>query len=188
MTIAVLDKDGNPQTVRTLADVFGSSALDKGPGTGGSATMRVAIDTASLLDDTVFTDGSQKTQLYDGSNVIGTQSHPVIAEAADRASKIDNTVTITNTTATPVLAAVASTYQDVYGAIVANTSATATSVDFKDNGTLRFTLAVPAGETRGFSFSEGAGYKQAAVNTAWSATAAASVSSLVVSLLAVKRT
>lgn len=107
-----------------------------------------------------------------------------------RTSKVFQDTTISNTNETTVLSAEALTYHDVYGVIVTNTSATATEVAFKDDtaGTTRFTIAVPAGDTRGFMLPPTGAYNQTATNKNWTATAADSVSSLLITVFAVKNT
>ncbi len=97
--------------------------------------------------------------------------------------------TITSSTGeTTIITAVASTFLDLYGLIVANTSATATSVTIKDSssGTTRVILRCPAGDTRGFMLTESAAIPQATVNNNWTATCADSVASIEITALYVK--
>lgn len=97
--------------------------------------------------------------------------------------------TITSSTGeTTIVTAVASTFLDLYGLIIANTSATATSVTIKDatSGTTRAILRIPAGDTRGFILTESAAIPQAAVNNNWTATCADSVASIEITALYVK--
>lgn len=103
--------------------------------------------------------------------------------------KTQQQTTITSSTAeTTVLTAVASTFLDVYGVIVTNTSGTACDVTFKDAtaGTTRFNVYVPAGDTRGFMLVESAAHNQATVNNNWTATCGTSVASIKITVLAVK--
>lgn len=96
-------------------------------------------------------------------------------------------VTISNTTETTVLAAGGSgVFHDVYGIIITNTSATATEVTFKDSttGTSRFKISAPANDTRGITLPFIV--PQATANNNWTATAADSVSSLDITVLAMK--
>jgi hypothetical protein len=97
--------------------------------------------------------------------------------------------TITSSTAeTTIITSVASTFLDLYGLIIANTSATATSVTIKDatSGTTRAIIRVPAGDTRGFMLTESAAIPQAAVTNNWTATCADSVASIEITALYVK--
>lgn len=108
----------------------------------------------------------------------------------NRADKVLQTTTITASTAeTTILTANATNFQDIYGLIISNTSATATSVAIKDAtaGTTRLNISVPAGETRGFMLAVGdAMPQQSVVNSNWTATSSVSVTSLVITVLAIK--
>lgn len=125
---------------------------------------------------------------HDGS--LNAKRVSVVQGVIVRANKVFQATTITNTNETTVLTAEAATYLDVYGVIVSNTSATNTEVAFKDStgGTTRFTIAVPAGETRGFMLSPTGAHNQTAAGDNWTATAADAVSSLLITVFAVKNT
>jgi len=89
------------------------------------------------------------------------------------------TTTITaSTSETTVFTAVASTFLDLTAIAVANTSATATRVDFRDTtaGSVLFSIYVPAGDTRGIVFTRP--FPQTTVNTNWTAQSSASVTDL----------
>lgn len=108
---------------------------------------------------------------------------------APRGRKLHQITTITSSTSeTTVLTAAASTYHDVYGIIVTNTSSTATEVSFKDAtaGTTRFTISAPANDTRGFMVPVDAAVVQSATNNNWTATCADSVAAIIITVLAVK--
>lgn len=131
---------------------------------------------------TAVTDGQRVNALFDK---LGKQ----VFVNSIRDLKLVQQTTITASTAeTTVLTAVASTFLDVYGVIVTNTSATVTKVTFKDatSGTTRFVIEVPATETRGFMLTESAAVPQATVNNNWTATCGTSVSSVEITMLAVK--
>lgn len=133
---------------------------------------------------TAVTDGQRVNSIFDK---LGKQ----IIALSVRDLKIQQTTTITTSTAeTTVLTAVASTFLDVYGVVIANSSATGANVTFKDAtaGTTRFTIYVPAGDTRGFMLTESGAYNQAVVNNNWTATSSASITSLFVTVLANKNT
>ena len=65
---------------------------------------------------------------------------------------VDNYITLSSTTETTLLAAIASFFVDITAIIAINTSATPVRVDFRDStaGTIRFGLEIPATDTRGF--------------------------------------
>lgn len=125
----------------------------------------------------------------DRSNFITDKLGKQVVVGSIRDLKTTQQTTITSSTSeTTVLTAVASTFLDIYGVIVTNTSATATKVTFKDAtaGTTRFVIQVPATETRGFMLPESAAHNQASVNNNWTATAGTSVASLEITIMAVK--
>lgn len=136
---------------------------------------------AKTANPSAASDGNMTTVLLDK---LGKQ----IVVGSIRDLKVNQITTITaSASETTVLTAVASTFLDVYGVIVTNTSATAVTVAFKDStaGTTQFNIAVPAGETRGFMLPEGGAVKQTTVNNNWTATTQ-SVSSVIITMLAVK--
>jgi len=137
---------------------------------------------ARTTNPTAVADADRVNAVFDK---IGKQ----VVVGSIRDLKVAQITTITSSTSeTTVLTAVASTFLDVYGVIVVNSSATATNVSFKDAtaGTTRFNIYVPAGETRGFMLNESAGHNQATVNNNWTATSSASVASVIITMLAVK--
>lgn len=99
---------------------------------------------------------------------------------------IDATTTISTTTETTILAAAVSTFHDIVLITIANTSATATRVDFRDTtgGAVRFSLYVPAGATIGFA--PPIPVKQTTVNTNWTATLGTAVTDVRIFIQCVK--
>jgi len=99
--------------------------------------------------------------------------------------------TITSSTAeTTIVSQTASTFNDLYGLTVANSSATATKVTLKDStgGTTRWVGYVPAGDMRGFMLPVDSALPQATVNTNWTLTCTTSVASIDVSAFFVANT
>lgn len=89
------------------------------------------------------------------------------------------TTTITASTAeTTIVTAAASIFNDLSAIIISNTSATATRVDFRDTtgGSVLFSFYVPAGDTRGATYSRP--LPQTSVNTNWTAQSSASITDL----------
>lgn len=114
----------------------------------------------------------------------------IIENAAPRGLKDMQKTTITSSTSeTTIVTAVASIFMDLYGLIITNTSATACVVAIKDAtaGTTRMNIAIPAGETRGFMLPSSDAHKQAVVNNNWTATCSASVASIEITALTVRR-
>ena len=95
-----------------------------------------------------------------------------------------------STSETTIVTAVASTFLDLYGLILANTGATAVTVTIKDAtaGTTRAKIYVPAGDTRGFMLPADAGIPQASSNNNWTATCSASTTAMEVTALYAKNT
>lgn len=152
------------------------SSLTASPLTGGGL--------AKTANPTAVTDGQVVNALHDK---LGKQ----VVVGSIRDLKGNQFTTITSSTAeTTVVTQVASTFLDVYGVIIENTSATASKVTFKDStaGTTQFEIFVPAGDTRGFMLPESGAFKQTTVNTNWTATCGTSVASIVITMLYVKNT
>lgn len=114
----------------------------------------------------------------------------IMENAAPRGLKDQQVTTITSSTSeTTIVTAVAAVFMDLYGLIITNTSATACVVTIKDAtaGTTRMTIAIPAGETRGFMLPSTDAHKQAVVNNNWTATCSASVASINITAFTVRR-
>jgi hypothetical protein len=164
-----------------------NSALVEGPTASGVSIAAAPLTIggqARTTNPTAVTDGQVVNTTHDKLGKL-------VSVGSLRDLKTTQQTTITSSTSeTTVLTAVASTFLDVYGVIIANTSATACDVTFKDStaGTTRFNIYVPAGETRGFMLNESAGHNQATVNNNWTATCGTSVASIKITMLAVKNT
>lgn len=161
----------------------------------GNATPPVSNITLTCTGATAWDTGKNNLQLSDGTfpwrkgNV--DKYGALLTAQVVRANKVQQQTTITASTAeTTVLTAVAATFLDVYGVIVVNTSATAADITFKDAtaGTARFDIYVPAGETRGFMLASGDAHTQATSNNNWTAQSSASVTSIKITMFAVKNT
>lgn len=125
----------------------------------------------------------------DVSRIMVDKLGKVIAVSAVRDLKgVQNTTITSSTSETTIVTAVASTFLDVYGLILTNSSASAQVVTIKDAtaGTTRAVIEVPAGDTRGFMLDAGSAIPQAAVNNNWTATCTTSLASLYVTALYVK--
>ncbi len=155
--------------------------------------QRVAQRLTTLIGTTLSGVGhtAAPSAVSDGTAIplIADKVGKLIAVGSIRDLKGEASITITSSTAeTTLIAAVASTFLDLYGLILSNTSATATEVTIRDAtgaGTAR-SFMVPAGDMRGFMLSEGAALKQATVNNNWTAQCTTSVASLKIDALYVK--
>lgn len=175
-------------TANTTAWKVDNSAVNQpviGPTAAGSSLTVAPITGGGLAktsNPTAVSDGQVVNQLHDK---LGKQ---VIAGSI-RDLKGDQFTTISSSTAeTTIITAVASTFLDLYGLIIENTSGAACEVSFRDvtAGSVRFAFEIPAGDTRGFMLPESAAYKQATVNTAWTAQCSTSVAAIKISALYVK--
>ena len=148
------------------AEVQGSVAngvADVGNPVGGGAQARTTNPTA-------VTDGQRVTLKADK---LGRQ---VVAVGQVRDLISQNNITLTTTTETTLLASVASTFLDLTGVIISNTSGTAVRVDFRDAtaGTVRFSIMVAANGGGGI-FVPIRPVKQTAVTNNWTAQLSAAV-------------
>jgi len=137
---------------------------------------------AKTANPTAVTDGQRVASLFDK---LGKQ----VVVGAIRDLKGMQSTTITSSTAeTTIVTAVASTFLDLYGLVITNTSATVTKVTIKDStaGTTRAVFEIPATDTRGFMLPVDSALPQAAVNTAWTATCGTSVASVEIAAYYVK--
>ena len=105
------------------------------------------------------------------------------------AQKGSTIVTIATTTETVIATAIASTKLDMYGLILANTSATATTVIINQAtaGIKTIELEVPGTDTRGFMLNSGDGFSMATAGNNWTAVLGTSVSGVVVTALYILR-
>jgi len=99
--------------------------------------------------------------------------------------------TITSSTAATSIipAGAAGVFNDLYGVLLSNTSASASEVTIQDgSGTDQpILINVPAGDTRGFVWPSSDAQPQTTAATAWTATCGTSVASMKVTALYTKR-
>lgn len=115
--------------------------------------------------------------------VIASNQSAIPISHAPRASRARQVTTISNTSETTIVSAgAAGVFRDIFLLLVSNTSATAVNVTIRDStaGTTVFVLAVPAGQTVGYSLSACDAIKQTTAANNWTAQASASVSSIVI--------
>lgn len=184
--------------VQRIAIASDNDALTVKQATAANFNAQVSGDTANAASDagnpvkiggvgktanpTAVTDGQRVNAVFDK---LGKQ---VVVGSIRDLKGIQQTTITSSTAETTVVTAVASTFLDVYGCIVTNTSATVTKVTFKDStaGTTRFVIEVPATDTRGFMLGESAAVAQATVNNNWTATCGTSVAGVEITMLYVK--
>jgi hypothetical protein len=166
--------------------------------TASSTTGQAAIDAALAGNPVVAgvrASNARPTAMSADSdvNAIWADRHgaPIVEIGGPRGLKTNpTTTTITSSTAeTTILAAVASTFNDVFMLVVSNTSATATVVTIRNAtaGSAVWTIPLAAGEKWGFTLPSSDAVKQAVVNNNWTAQSSVSVASVVVTVAAISR-
>lgn len=118
----------------------------------------------------------------DRANAICDKLGRLLVAGVPRELRGNQQTTITNSIAeiTIVSAGAAGIKQDVYGLVIANISATAVNVIIRDStgGPERFTFAIPAGNTAGFTLPAADGHEQQTAANNWTAQCSASVASV----------
>jgi hypothetical protein len=178
-TLATVTTVSTVTTCSTVTTLTGSSIASGSSDSGNPHKIGAVAHTAA---PTAVTDGQRV-------NLIADKVGKLITAGSIRDLKVIEQTTITSSTSeTTIAAAVASTFKDLYGLIITNTSATGTKVTIKDStsGTTRAVIYVPANDTRGFMLHESAALPQATTNTAWTATCGTSVASIEITALTVK--
>lgn len=133
---------------------------------------------------------AQPTAVTDGQRVdtvADKVGRLVITNMQVRDLKTNNRTSISSTTETTVLAAVASTFLDITQIIITNTSTTKdANVDFRDStgGTIRVTIHAPALATTVVNFADI--LTQATVNNNWTAQSDSATATLAITVLAIK--
>ena len=135
---------------------------------------------AKSVQATAVTDGQRVNALFD---LLGKQ----VVVHSIRALKANVYTSVSTTGEVALIPSVATTFNDIYGAICANTSGSTIQLTFKDSvaGTTQFVLEVPGGDTRGFMMPESAAYKQTTQNNTWTVTPSLATS-ISISMLYVK--
>ena len=187
-TLRVVIATDQPQLTNALK-VDGSGVtqpVDGGIASGSSATNPpVTIGgRASTANPTAVADAQVVNTMHDKLGKL-------IAVGAIRTLKGTQKTSISNTTSeTTIVTAVASTFLDLYGLVLANTGATTTKVDIRDTtgGSIITTIEVPTLETRGFMVPVDSAIAQTTVNTNWTAQCASATTAMEVTAFYVKNT
>ena len=169
------------QATAANLNVAAVSAGDVAAGTTDSGNPVKIGAVGHTANPTAVTDGQRVNAIADK---LGKQ----ICVGSIRELKGKQITTISTTGETTIITAATGFFLDVYGLIVANTSATACNIAFKDAtaGTTEFNLVVPGNDTRGFMLPEGAAITQSTASNVWSATLGTAVTSIIITALYVK--
>lgn len=133
---------------------------------------------AATATPTAVTDGQMVAAQYDKVGRQAVAVNSVRALAGDQMTSLSNTTAET----TVVTAGGANVFLDLTEVICANTGASATEISFRDAtaGSVRFTLYVPAGDTRGCIFPTPK--KQTTSNNNWTAQCATATTAMKISV------
>jgi len=179
---AVTDTDGSLQ----VAFYYNGAKVDP---TAAGAIIGATLAGSPLAFAPVTEGGLAKTgnpaAVDDGDvvNALHDKLGKRVSIPALRELKAIQTTTITGTSETTIVTAGgAGVFKDLYRLIITNSSATAVTVAIKDAtaGTTRYTFAVPAASTVGFSADAGSAAVQSAAANNWTATVSSAVSSIVI--------
>ena len=178
----VTDTDGSIQ----VAFYYNGVKVDP---TAAGAIIGATLSNNPLAFAPVTTGGLAKTgnpAVVDDGDVVNALHDKLgkrISIPALRELKAIQTTTITGTSETTIVTAGgAGVFKDLYRLIITNSSATAVTVAIKDAtaGATRYTFAVPAGATVGFSADAGSAAVQSAAANNWTATVSGAVSSILI--------
>ena len=114
-----------------------------------------------------------------------------ICIGATRECKGDQKTSISTTTETTIITAGgAGVFNDLYGILVCNKSATTVFIDIRDTtaGSVMMTLAAPASDMRGFTLTIDSAMAQTTANTNWTATLSGAASSIEITAFFVQTT
>ena len=136
---------------------------------------------AKTAQPTARTDGQIVAPLFDKIGRLVTVNNHV-RDLTD----LNAMVTLTTTTETTIVGAIAATFNDIDALILTNTSATGTRVDFRTvtAGTVVFSVWLPATTTLTIDVSSL--LKQATVNTAWTAQLSVAVTDVRITAVSVR--
>lgn len=176
-TIDVKDAAGTTQTIQQ----------PNANGRAAAAASRPVV--LSTEDDAKVPALGQAAMAASTPVAIASNQSAVPVQHSARTARGRQVTTITGTSETTIVAAGSSgVFRDLFMILLSNTSATATNVTIKDAtaGTTVMTLAVPAGQTVGFTLPACDAVKQSSSANNWTATLSTGVTSLFVTALYVE--
>lgn len=157
----------------------------------GTFAVQAAVPSVSATGSAVPADGDYLGLLAKTSNPTAASDGNLVGAMGDklgrlvtvignvRDNKASNTITLSSTSSATLVAGIASTFNDIYGLIAANQSATGVTMTLSSSsGATGIPIYIPANDTRGFMLPSSDGLKQNTVNTNW--TAALSAGSITV--------
>lgn len=165
---------GTVTTVTGITSAFGATAASV-PANVGYTGLR-----GTTANPTAVTDGQSVGAMGDK---LGRQ---IVVPFQVRDNVGQQKTTITNTSETIIVTAIASVFCDVLSFNFSNTGATATAVHIRDTsgGSVVATFMVPAGDMRGQTYT--IPFKQTTTNTNWTATCVSATTSMEITVQYVK--
>ena len=165
---------------------LGSDLATKMVVTTSTATAAMGAAVVTLSPNGLNANG-QVTMATSAPVVIASDQTPITFA---RTIKNQVVVSLATSTETVIATASAGQFHDIYGLVLANTSATASTFLLKDvtAGTTKAEFYLPAGDTRGFMLPSVDGIPSAATNTNWTGTLGTGGLTVVVTVLYVSKT
>jgi hypothetical protein len=166
--------------------ILGSDLATKMMVTTSTATAGMGAAVVAISPNGLNANG-QATMATSAPVAIASDQTPI---TFGRTIKIQNVVSVATSTETVIATASAGQFHDIYGLILANTSATASTFLLKDvtAGTTKAEFYLPAGDTRGFMLPSVDGIPSAATNTNWTGTLGTGGLTVVITVLYVSKT
>ncbi len=179
-------------TVTTVSTVTAVTSITNAVVTKGGTAADAALANAPVTIGGRATNTNLAEMSADGDVVdlqMTMQGALVTAGAPRELLGSQKTTLSATTTETTIITAASGVYNDLYAIHLANSGGTPTLVDIRDDtaGSVRDSIMVPAGETRGWHGSAGSALSQTATNKNWTAKCSAATTALEVTALYVKR-
>jgi hypothetical protein len=171
--LTVVQGTGSSLNVQT------TGAAAQGATASGNPVFTAGI--GKTAQPTARTDGQIVAPLFDKiGRMVTVNNH--VRDLTD----LNSMVTLTSTTETTIIAAIASTFNDIVSMILTNTSATGVRVDLRTvaAGTVVASIWLPATTTLTVDVSSS--LKQATVNTAWTAQLSAAVTDVRITAVSIR--
>ena len=189
-TTNLVDASNFPVTVDTNAGAAGASTLRAVIATGG-ATVPISALSIGATASGVPADAEYVGLIAKTANPTAASDGNLVGAMADklgrqvtvignvRDNKASNTITLSSTASATLVSGIASVFNDIYGLILANQSATGVTITLlSSSGATGIPFYIPPTDTRGFMLPSSDGLKQNTTGTNW--TAALSAGSITV--------
>jgi len=177
-----LETGGNLAAIKTAVTgtLIATVAGDTSAGSADSGKpVKIGGIVATSQTGAAATAGNRTNATFDKASRL------VVTNSIRTAKLVQITAALTTSSATVVAAGGANIFNDIYGIIITNTSATSTYVTLVDNAN-SYVFAAPANDTRGISFTTDSAIPQSVSNTAWTATIASGSATVSIAIMYVQ--